>query len=332
MVLFYLSFYRFMKSIYYLTPSSFCMGVKRSISELEKIIQNHPGDQIFCVHELVHNPKVNAYFRSKGVVFVENFDEIEIWKHWKMENDGVNNSPYSILHFLLNKVICFSAHGTNRRIILEAKKKYKYVYNLECPLVTKIYNEVDKFVDEWINDFVYIGKANHQEWKNVVEYIKYLWNNIEIFENIENLKNKFNSDQKFAVLSQTTLNYQFVIDTLDQIKSEFPNAQIPVASDVCKATFDRQNAIIDNLDKFDTLIVIWWKDSNNTKELYNIGVKNQKKSFFVEDLEDLKNNFESDLFSNDKIAITGGASTPEEDIREVFNHYVKKWYNPFVTN
>jgi 4-hydroxy-3-methylbut-2-enyl diphosphate reductase IspH len=76
-------------------------------------------------------------------------------------------------------------------------------------------------------------------------------------------------------------------------------------SDVCKATFDRQNAILDKLNEFETLIVIGGKESNNTKELYNIGIKNQKKSFFVENLQDLLENFESDLFFNDRVAITG---------------------------
>lgn len=134
---------------------------------------------------------------------------------------------------------------------------------------------------------------------------------MEIFESLENLTKKFDSDssdgsdQSFAILSQTTLNYKFVVDSVDQIKTEFPGSISADLSDVCKATFDRQNAIIDKLDQFDTLIVIGGKDSNNTKELYNIGVEHQKKSFFVEDLKDLLENFEAELFLNDKVAVTG---------------------------
>jgi 4-hydroxy-3-methylbut-2-enyl diphosphate reductase IspH len=42
-------------------------------------------------------------------------------------------------------VVIFSAHGTNREILLEAQEKFKTIYNLECPLVTKIYNEINEF-------------------------------------------------------------------------------------------------------------------------------------------------------------------------------------------
>jgi 4-hydroxy-3-methylbut-2-enyl diphosphate reductase IspH len=56
-----------MNFIYYLKPSSFCFGVKRSIEELQKIIEKHPKDKIYCIHALVHNPKVTKYFMDRGV-------------------------------------------------------------------------------------------------------------------------------------------------------------------------------------------------------------------------------------------------------------------------
>jgi 4-hydroxy-3-methylbut-2-enyl diphosphate reductase len=60
-----------MSYVYYLKPSSFCFGVKRSIEELIKIIENHPEDKIYCIHALVHNPKITKYFIDRGIVFVE---------------------------------------------------------------------------------------------------------------------------------------------------------------------------------------------------------------------------------------------------------------------
>jgi 4-hydroxy-3-methylbut-2-enyl diphosphate reductase IspH len=57
---------------------------------------------------------------------------------------------------------------------------------------------------------------------------------------------------------------------LDEIQKRYPNAVLPILSDVCKATYERQTVVLQNLDKFDTFIVIGGKESNNTKELYNI--------------------------------------------------------------
>jgi 4-hydroxy-3-methylbut-2-enyl diphosphate reductase len=139
-----------MKTVYYLTPSSFCFGVKRSIDQLNGIIEKHPDEKIFCVHALVHNPKVTKEFEQQGVIFVEHMDDI------------VHN----------NAIVVFSAHGTNREVIEQAKQKFKAVYNLECPFVSKIYSEVDGFIQKGVTTFFYVGKEHHQEGKNILAYIE----------------------------------------------------------------------------------------------------------------------------------------------------------------
>ena len=139
-----------MKTVYYLSPSSFCFGAKRSIDQLNTIIQQHPGARIFCIHALVHNPKVTQELESKGVKFVETMTQA--------------NDP--------DAIIIFSAHGTNRKMIDEAKEKYAAIYNLECPFVTKIYLEVDAFLQKGIRKFLYIGKEHHQEGENIIADIR----------------------------------------------------------------------------------------------------------------------------------------------------------------
>lgn len=293
------------KTVYYLSPSSFCFGVKRSIDQLHDIIDKHPGEKIFCVHALVHNPKVTKEFTEKWVIFVEAMEDI------------VYN----------NAVVVFSAHGTNRSILIEAKKKFAAVYNLECPFVTKIYTEVDAFIQAGITTFFYIGKENHQEGKNVLEYITSQWWTPYSFQNVASIP-KIDDTIKFAVLSQTTLNFMYVQNILEAIKKQYPTAKLPVISDVCKATYERQEVVIQNLDKFETFVVIGGKESNNTKELYNIGIKNNKKSFYGESLEDILENSEEELFANSTVAITWWASTPIEDIKEVFDYFKNHGYEP----
>ncbi len=74
----------------------------------------------------MHNPKVTTDFEGKGVKFVEAIEEI--------------NEPKA--------VVVFSAHGTNRVTIKEAEEKFATVYNLECPFVSKIYNEVEAYLQK----------------------------------------------------------------------------------------------------------------------------------------------------------------------------------------
>lgn len=294
------------KIVYYLTPSSFCFGVKRSIDQLNDIIENYPNEKIFCIHALVHNPKVTKEFEQKWVVFVETIDEVT--------QD--------------NAIIIFSAHGTNREILIAAKKKFTAVYNLECPFVSKIYTEIQSFIQQGITTFFYIGKEHHQEGKNILEYIATQWWTSYVFYDTASLP-KIEKNSKFAVLSQTTLNFAYVQNILKEIKKQYPNAVLPALWDVCKATYERQTVVVQNLNKFDTLIVIGGKESNNTKELYTIGIQNDKRSFYGESLGDILK-YEEDILLDNRVAITGWASTPIEDIREVFEYYKNKGYTPVI--
>lgn len=292
-----------MSYAYYLKPSSFCFGVKRSIEELIKIIEKHTNDKIFCIHALVHNPKITKYFIDRGIVFVENIQEV----------------------LDKNAVIVFSAHGINRKIFNDASKLFKATYNLECPFVSKIYNEINHFIWQWIKQFLYIWKEWHQEAKNVIENIVFQWwivHNIIKKEDISTI----NFSGPFAILSQTTLNFNLIQELIKEIKIKFPEAILPKSSDICKATYERQGVIKKFSSDFNTLVVIWWKESSNTKELYEIWQQENKIVFFGEWLSDLLNNPEFINQEKNNIAITGGASTPIEDILDVLDWYEKKWY------
>ena len=292
-----------MKTVYYLQPSSFCFWVEKSILGLSKIIQNHPDEKIYCIHALVHNPKVTKSFEEKNIHFVESLQELE--------------NPQAI--------IVFSAHGTKRSLIQEAEKKYKAVYNLECPFVSKIYTEADKFIEKWITTFFYIGKENHQEGKNVIEHIRSQWAEVLVFQDEKDIP-RLPKEKTIAVLSQTTLNFDHVEKLLATIKEMYPNAKIPPASDVCKATYERQSVILQNLGKFETFVVIWWKESNNTKELYEIWIKHNKQTLYGESLVDIVQTPNNELFAHEHVAVTGWASTPQEDIQEVVDFFVTNGY------
>lgn len=295
-----------MKTIYSLQPSSFCFWAEKSITMLTKIIQNHPDTPIYCVHALVHNPKVTKSFEAKGVHFVESLEEV--------------TDPQAI--------IVFSAHGIDRNVLSKAHSEFKTVYNLECPFVTKIYNEVDMFIASGIRTFFYVGKENHQEGKNIISYVSSLGAKIYVIQNKEDIPHI--TETKIAVLSQTTLNFKYVQEVLQEIQKKYPNAEVPASLDVCKATYDRQSVILKNLDKFDTFIVIGGKESNNTKELYNIWIKNNKQTFYGESLADIVQTPNDKLFAYEKVAITGWASTPKEDIQEVIDFFVRNGYKEAV--
>jgi len=54
-----------MPTIIKIVPSGFCFGVQRAIKMLDEIIEKYTNRKIYCVHEIVHNPSVVSYFKSK---------------------------------------------------------------------------------------------------------------------------------------------------------------------------------------------------------------------------------------------------------------------------
>ncbi len=290
-----------MKKIYYLKPSSFCMWVNRAISEINNILEKHKWEKIICVHEIVHNKNVNDLFIKKWITFVDSIDEI---------ND-------------IKSIVVFSAHWINRKTLNIAKRKFKYVYNLECPLVSKVYNEVLLFKWKWIKTFFYIWKKGHQEAENVMWYMKHLWADVYCFLEKKDIPD-IDKKQKIWLLSQTTLNFEYVKNLMFDVYWLYPNIKLPNVSDICKATYDRQSVLKKNLSKFDTVIVVWWKNSSNTKELVRIWKNWWKKVFFVLNLDELKSMWIDDYWYN--LAITWWASTPEDSILEIYNFLWNNWY------
>lgn len=294
-----------MSYVYYLKPSSFCFGVKRSIEELKQIIERHPNDKIYCIHALVHNPKVTKYFIDRGVEFVNTIKDVPT----------------------KDAVVVFSAHGISRNIFNEATTIFKSIYNLECLFVSKIYKETEWFISKGVKQFVYIWKKWHQEAENVMNDIKFYWADVYRIMDISEIPN-IPFSGPFAILSQTTLNFDMVQNLIKKIQEQFPESIVPKISDICKATYERQWVIQNFESEFNLLVVIWGKESSNTKELCEIGKKLWKKVFFGEWLSDLLLDKEFVQQKENNVAVTGGASTPIEDILEIVDWFENKWYQP----
>src|ERR1700740_1962667 len=56
-------------------PRGFCAGVERAIEIVEMALDKF-GPPIYVRHEIVHNPHVVKRLAEKGVIFVEETDEV----------------------------------------------------------------------------------------------------------------------------------------------------------------------------------------------------------------------------------------------------------------
>src|SRR2546426_10967622 len=94
---------------------------------------------VYCYHEIVHNQLVVDRFRSLGVVFVDEVDEVP---------DG---AP-----------LMLSAHGSAPEVVAAARSRGRFVVNAVCPLVTKVHHEARVRAQKGYT-ILYVGHAGHDE-------------------------------------------------------------------------------------------------------------------------------------------------------------------------
>ena len=120
------------------TPRGFCAGVERAVEILDKAIKSF-GSPIYVKHEVVHNKFIIANFKDRGVIFIENINEVP-----------------------RNSILIYSAHGVSMQVKEIAKSKNLKIFDATCPLVTKVHIEVHKFAKLGV-DVVLIGHNGHPE-------------------------------------------------------------------------------------------------------------------------------------------------------------------------
>ena len=119
--------------------------------------------------------------------------------------------------------------------------------------------------------------------------------------------------QEIGVVVQTTFQQNLFNEMLSILKSKCK--RLYSENTICNATSERQNAVRELAQKVDFMIVIGGKQSSNTKKLAEISGEyclTQK----IESVEELDINKLQDM---EKIGISAGTSTPQEQIDEVIS-------------
>ena len=136
---------------------------------------------------------------------------------------------------------------------------------------------------------------------------------MNLIENVDEIEEIDLKSDNVALLAQTTLSMSDWEPIMLKAKDKYPNLKMPRKNDLCYATTNRQEAIINIAGEVDLVIVVGSSTSSNTNALVtsinNIG----KEAYRVETTSDLKNiNLE-----NKNVAITAGASAPDHMVQNI---------------
>ena len=103
-------------------------------------------------------------------------------------------------------------------------------------------------------------------------------------------------------------------DIVTRLRERFPKIQGPAAQDICYATENRQLAVKAVAPMCQLLLVVGSQNSSNSRRLVEVCVKEGVASHLIDDLSEVRPEW---LEGVDKIAVTAGASAPENLVQEL---------------
>jgi 4-hydroxy-3-methylbut-2-enyl diphosphate reductase len=274
-------------------PRGFCAGVAYAIEVVDLALKAH-GPRLYVRHAIVHNEWVVRSFEERGVVFVEDLEDVP------------EGSP-----------VVFSAHGVSPAIRAQAAERSLTVIDATCPLVTKVHNEAKRFLAKGYL-MLYIGHKGHVEAVGTMGHGPKRMILVETPEDAE--KVDLPAHDKLAVLTQTTLSVDEVNETLAVLRRRFPHLELPAKEDICYATTNRQAAVRQLAKKCDLVLVVGSKMSSNSNRLREVAESLGCEAHLILSPEEVRPEWRTDFRI---VGITSGASTPEHLVQEVIGRLLE---------
>lgn len=275
-----------------ISPRGYCYGVVDAMV----IARNAALDKslprpIYILGMIVHNKHVTDAFEEEGIITL----------------DG--NNRKEILEKVDGGTVIFTAHGISPEVRALAEKKGLVSIDATCPDVTNTHNLIRAKEHEGF-EVIYIGKKGHPEPEGAVGVAPRIVHLVETAEDVEALE--LNAE-KLIVTNQTTMSQWDVSDIMVKVKEKFPHAE--VHKEICMATQVRQEAVAEQAQQADVLIVVGDPKSNNSNRLAQVSEEIAgTKAYRIADVSELDLDW---LQGAKTVAVTSGASTPTPITKEV---------------
>ncbi len=280
-------------TLYLAAPRGFCAGVDRAIKIVEMALVKW-GAPVFVRHEIVHNAFVVDGLRARGAVFVEDLDDCPT-----------------------DRPVIFSAHGVPKAVPAEAARREMLFVDATCPLVSKVHVGAARHNEAGLQ-MVMIGHAGHPETVGTMGQLPP--GEVLLVETLGDVARLGVRDPgRLAYITQTTLSVDDTSAIVAALKARFPGIVGPHKEDICYATTNRQEAVKAAAPLVDALLVIGAPNSSNSRRLVEVGAKaGCGYSQLIARAGDIDWRA---LEGISALAITAGASAPEELVDEVVDAF-----------
>ena len=285
------------KRVLLASPRGYCAGVDRAVTTVEKTLELY-GAPIYVRKEIVHNKHVVSTLEARGVIFVNENEEVP---------EGAT--------------VVFSAHGVSPAVHESAANRGLRTIDATCPLVTKVHHEVKRFAAEDL-DILLIGHEGHEEVEGTAGEAP---NNVILVDGLDGIDDiKVRDENKVAWLSQTTLSVDETLATVAALRKRFPNLMDPPSDDICYATQNRQVAIKTIAPQSDLVLVVGSTNSSNSVRLVEVSLEYGTKAAYL--LDYAAEAQEEWLEGVTTVGVTSGASVPEILVKDLLKWLAERGF------
>jgi (E)-4-hydroxy-3-methyl-but-2-enyl pyrophosphate reductase len=263
--------------------TGFCYGVREAIDKAKE--SSAAGKLTHTLGQVVHNEGVVSDLQSMGIRTVETLDDVD--------------------H---GAAVVIRAHGVRPDVMERANARGLEVIDGTCTWVIQEQKELLRLVDEGYT-IVLLGTPKHPE---VVGLLGFAPDAIVVDEE-EEWEAKVPRKKRMALISQSTQPpwkfeklAAFMVGRSHELK---------IVNTVCPVTIRRQEDTVEAAQAVDLMVVVGGRSSANTKELTRLCGIVGTPAIQIEHAADLD---DATVFDGKKVVgVTGGTSTPIEDLRDV---------------
>ena len=263
--------------------TGFCYGVREAIDKAKEA--SAAGKTTHTLGQVVHNEGVVQNLQDLGIQTVETLDDVD--------------------H---GAAVVIRAHGVRPDVMARAEARGLEVIDGTCTWVIQEHRELTKLVEEGYT-IVLLGTPKHAE---VVGMLGFAPDAIVVDEE-EEWEAKIPRKKRMALISQSTQPpwkferlAAFMVGRAHELK---------IVNTVCPVTIRRQQDTMEAAAEVDMMVVVGGRSSANTKELTRLCEIAGTHAIQIESVHDLT---DATPFDGARIVgVTGGTSTPIEDLRDV---------------
>ncbi|MGK7395594.1 MAG: 4-hydroxy-3-methylbut-2-enyl diphosphate reductase [Candidatus Cyclobacteriaceae bacterium M3_2C_046] len=269
--------------------SGYCFGVEFAIKMAEDEMENI--DVLYCLGDIVHNDR-----------------EVK-----RLENKGLKIISREELKQLKNCKVLIRAHGEPPETYRTALENNIELIDASCPVVLKLQNRVKNAYDKISKgkgQIVIYGKKGHAE----VIGLAGQTDERAIIVTTEKDLDQLDYSKPISLFSQTTKSTEgfyriksIIEERITQIRGEGGCDDFDANDSICRQVSNREPQLVRFSRDNDVILFVSGKKSSNGRALFEVCLKNNSRSYFIEDEQDL---LPAWFGKNDAVGICGATSTP----------------------